>query len=246
MGIKIMDPSIIVLRKFGNPDEIQPLSVATGSAAGGGAPGGPSGGPGGPSAGGPSGPPGGGRRGGPMGGPAQASAGFIIDSGFSMGSELNRQQMGSPDGGGPLGASRPGGGQGGPPSAPGGPGPGGFGGPGNPGAGGGVAERVNFTRWVYNRSNCKYGFIIDKFGRVVQIEAIGLVNAGVKTRKGIGFGSTFADIQKAYSVPDAYEINGDSVVMRYLSRSKVAFRLNRIAAKKNHQVTAIVVAAGKN
>ena len=105
---------------------------------------------------------------------------------------------------------------------------------------------MTYTRWVYNRDNSKYGFVIDKFGRVVQIEAIGLVNPGVKTKKGIGFGSTFADIQKSYTVPDAYEINGDSVVMRYLSRSKVAFRLNRIATKKPHQVTAIVVAAGKN
>lgn len=104
---------------------------------------------------------------------------------------------------------------------------------------------MTFTRWVYNRGGSKYGFIIDKNGRVVQIEAIGLQNPKVRTRKGVGFGSTFATIIKKYGNPEGYEIAGDNILMRYLTRNKVAFRLSRLGEKKPHQVTGIVVAAGK-
>ncbi|CAN5726181.1 hypothetical protein BH11ARM2_BH11ARM2_22840 [soil metagenome] len=91
----------------------------------------------------------------------------------------------------------------------------------------------------------KYGFILDKQGRVIQIEAIGLQNGKVKTRAGLGFGSTFAQIIKAYGTPDSYEISGDNILMKYLQRRKVAFRLSRLGEKKPQVVTGVVVAAGK-
>jgi hypothetical protein len=109
----------------------------------------------------------------------------------------------------------------------------------------GTNTTTSFTRWVYNRNGSKYGFILDKFNRVIQIEAMGLTNARVKTKKGLTFGSTFASVIRRYGAPEAYEINGDIIVMRYLQKNKVAFRLSRLGAKKPHQVTAIVVAAGK-
>ena len=109
----------------------------------------------------------------------------------------------------------------------------------------GSTERTSFTRWIYNRGGSKYGFIIDKFNRVIQIEAIGLQNAKVRTRSGIGFGDTFAKIMKTYGAPDGYEISGNTIVVRYLSMKKVAFRLNRLGENKPHVVTGVVVAAGK-
>jgi hypothetical protein len=163
----------------------------------------------------------------------------------------------------------PGGGQGFPgmpgrfPGAPGAPGqgfpgapsgfpgaPGGFpGAPGArggiPGAGAGAAEAVNYTRWVYNRNNNKYAFIVDRSGRVIQIEAIGINNPRVRTKRGIGFGSTFASIMKTYQNPDGYEIAGDNIMIKYLVQDKVAFRLTRLGDKQPHTVTGIVVSAGK-
>ena len=112
-------------------------------------------------------------------------------------------------------------------------------------AGGGTDGRILYTRWVYNRSGSKYGFVLDKSNRVVQIEAIGLTNAKVKTRRGIGFGSTFAQLIKKYNAPDGYEISGDNVVVRFLVKNKVAFRLSRLGPNKPQVVTGIVVAAGK-
>lgn len=130
--------------------------------------------------------------------------------------------------------------------APGGPGggPGGNGG----GAGGGTATSGDFTRWVYTKSGSKFGFVLDKFNRVVQIEAIGLQNSRVRTRRGIGFGSTFSQVMKAYGVssaPDGYETAGDQVTVKWLTRQRVAFRLTKLGAKQAHVVTGIVVAAGK-
>ena len=82
------------------------------------------------------------------------------------------------------------------------------------------SNRITFTRWVYNRGGSRYGFVLDRFNRVVQVEAIGLQNAKVKTRRGVGFGSTFAQIIKKYQAPDGYEVSGDTIVVRYLIKAK--------------------------
>ncbi|HXH60183.1 MAG TPA: hypothetical protein VNI20_02365, partial [Fimbriimonadaceae bacterium] len=113
-------------------------------------------------------------------------------------------------------------------------------------ASGSDANRILYTRWVYRKGASRYAFVLDKFNRVVQIEAVGLSDVKVGTSRGIRFGSTFADIIEAYNVPDAYEISGDSIVVRYLVRDHVAFRLSRLKAKEPHRVTGIVVAAGKD
>jgi hypothetical protein len=114
------------------------------------------------------------------------------------------------------------------------------------GGGAGASDgKLVYTRWVYKRGPSKYGFILDKFNRVVQCEAIGMNDGRVRTSKGIKFGSTFGEVIKRYQTPDGYEINGDNIVVRYLVRNKVAFRLSRLGEKKPHVVTGIVVAGGK-
>ncbi|HWA82532.1 MAG TPA: hypothetical protein VG820_03800, partial [Fimbriimonadaceae bacterium] len=129
-----------------------------------------------------------------------------------------------------------------------GPGPRGGGGGGNGGAGGvgGTdSDRVTYTRWIYNRNASKYAFILDKFDHVIQVEAIGIQAGRVKTRRGVTFGSSFATILKKYGAPDGYEISGDNIVIRYLSKDKCAFRLSRLGENTPSVVTGIVVAAGK-
>ena len=81
---------------------------------------------------------------------------------------------------------------------------------------------------------------------MVQIEAIGLDNGRVKTKRGIGFGATFASIMRSYSQPDGYEIGGENLMIKYLVHDNVAFRLSRLGTKKPQVVTGIVVAAGKS
>ena len=105
---------------------------------------------------------------------------------------------------------------------------------------------MTFTRWVYNRNASKYAFIIDGQGRVVQIESIGLKDGNVRTANGVSFGATFKDISMKYGNPDGYEISGDNILVKYLTRRKVAFRLSRLGDKKPQVVTGIVVAAGKS
>ena len=148
-------------------------------------------------------------------------------------------------------AAAPTGGQGGPPGGiPGVPGGGGGGGGGGASADG---NKVVFTRWVYNRAGSKYGFVLDKFSRVIQIEAVGITNPRVHTARGVAFGSSFAQIIKKYNrnpdgtanTPDGYEISGDTIVVRYLVKNKVAFRLSRLGRDKPQVVTGIAVAAGK-
>ena len=273
IGIKLYDSGLKVIDVYGTPDEIQALSFSGVSNAGptGGGAAGPMG-PGGPGmGGGPMGRPGGmgPAGGGPMGRPGgRGDKGgditfgdpFTLDDvsldqkgrgpagGTAMGGPgAMGGPMGQPGGMGPGSGARGGGMMG----RPGGMGPGGGGIPGAPGGGapggnGGVGERTTFTRWVYNREGSKFAFIIDKAGRVVQIEAIGLDNGHVKTKRGIGFGSTFASILKSYSQPDGYEIGGDNLMIKYLVHDNVAFRLTRLGTKKPQVVTGIVVAAGKS
>jgi hypothetical protein len=260
VGISLFDTGAKVVTVYGSPDDIQALNVGGGGAAGGG----PAGAPGGPAGA----PAGGGRGFESEGGGGNETAfnsrpsipinqndampGFIGDP-FGVG---RLRQFGPPPGAGGGGGPQAGAGAFGPPPGAGGGGapgaagaPGGFGAPGGGGtgapAGGGAAARTVYTRWVYNRGGSRYGFILDKFNRVVQIEAIGMKDSKVRTRRGIGFGAYFDRIIKTYGAPDGYEISGNSVVVRYLVFDRVAFRMSKLTANGKHCVTGVVVAAGK-
>lgn len=234
LGVKLYDTAIDVIRRFGNPDEVQDVSGGTGGAVGPAGGGGAAGGAAGNARG------GGGRGGGNSGSSAQAEINIppVLPDWGTI--EIFQ---GAPTAAGAGGApTAAGAGQGGAPAAAGaGGGPGGTGG----GAAAGQNTRVVYTRWVYKRGNSRYAFIMNRYGQVIQIEAIGANDSRVVTNKGIRYGAKFADIIKKYGVPDAYEINGNSLVLRYLVKNKVAFRLNRLKDDAPHVVTGVVVAAGK-
>jgi hypothetical protein len=252
VGVHLYDSGLVLISKFGSPDDVQAVSFGGSSVGpgGGGTTGRPGAGPMGPN--------------GPMGVPGRTGGGAPgAPSGISPGGEQITEVVendddllfvppagGVPGMGGPSGP--PGASAGNPTgSRAGGPGMGGAGIPSMPGAGGNMggqttSTRVLFTRWVYKRDGGQYSFIVDKFNHVVEIEAIGLHNPKVRTKKGIGFGATFGTIIKKYGAPDAYEISQSTIVMRYLVRNKVAFRLNRLGTDKPHVVTGVVVAAGKS
>lgn len=231
IGIRLMDDGMTILNRFGSPDDIQAVGGGAagsigpaGGAARGGGPGGVPGGPG------------GGRPGG--GGGSSQEALSVRPGDFQFGDDLLLQ--------GPQRAGASGG-----PSPVGGPGPGAAS-PDQPqGAGGasmgasGGGDRILYTRWVYKRGAARYGFVLNRFNKIVQIEAIGMNDGKVRTARGLTFGASFANIQRKYGAPDGYEINGDSLVVRYLVRNKVAFRMSRLAPNKPHVVTGIVVAGGK-
>lgn len=253
-GVRLYDTGQRIVQLFGTPDDIQALSWGTAGAAaqGGGGAGAPTfGAPGGGGPGG--GIPTGGAGGGAGGAAPPAQEIFIpeiIGDPFETGSSRYQTLPGEqlrqlrPTG---AGGAAPVGGGPAPGASPAGPAPG----PGAPGAGaaaaggGGASNIILFTRWVYNRGPARYGFVFDRFMRVIQIEAIGLSEPRVRTRRGITLGSTFSDIIRKYDAPDGYEISGQTIVVRYLVRDRVAFRLSRVEANKPHRVTGIVVAAGK-
>ncbi|MCH8980223.1 MAG: hypothetical protein IH945_13435 [Armatimonadetes bacterium] len=226
IGVNILDPGMSLIERFGSPDNIEPLSIGGGAV-------GPAGGVGrGAGRGAPAGVGGGGgAAAGPRGTIGAGGGDFDIDilgDPFRTRTRLNQARPGEDV---QIGQTDPRGG------------PGGRGGLG--GGGGGGGPRIMYTRWVYKSGSSRYAFVLDKFLRVVQIEAVGLNDGQVGTQRGIRFGSEFADIITAYNVPDAYEISGDTIVLRYLVRDHVAFRLSRLKARQPHRVTGIVVAAGK-
>lgn len=240
VGIRLFDTGVRVVTVYGSPDAIEAVNVGGGSAAGGGGSS-PDGSRGAPSF----------SSGGGGTGAGSANNQFTIplsrpDGPFNFGDQLIRQF--GPPGDDDTGLGRPGGGASGRTGSgasgggPNGPGGGGSAAGGGTGSGG---ERTMFTRWIYNRNGSKYAFVLDKFNRVIQIEAIGINNSRVRTSRGVSFGDTFAKIIRTYGAPDGYEIGGNNVTVRFLSRRKVAFRLNRIKPDKPHVVTAIVVSAGK-
>ncbi len=235
LGVKLFDTGIRVVGLYGNPDRIEAVSLAGGLNN-------PGGGGGGGGRGGFGGPPGRGGGGGGGGAPSLDLTGPGDFGGVSDLPELDRQapSIAPPGSGGGQG-------RGGPP--PGAGGPGGFAPPGGaPGGGATTATTADYTRWIYTKNGAKFGFVLDKFNRVIQIEAVGLQNQRVKTRRGISFGSTFSQVIKAYapsSAPDSYDVAGDTVTVKFLTRQRVAFRLSKLGTKRPHVVTGIVVAAGK-
>ena len=222
VGVDLFDTGLSLLDRFGSPNDIMGLSL-DGQGVG------PGGGFGGRAGGG-----GTNQRAGGGGGGSAGEVGLdLIGDPFSPKDRLNVQGGAF---GGPAAAG--GGGQDGPPA-------GGGGGGGGAAASTTAENRILYTRWIYNRPTSRYGFIMDKFQRVIQIEAVGLVDSSVRTSRGIRFGSTFEDVIRAHNVPDAYEIAGESMVLRYLVRDHVAFRMSKVDPKEPHQVTGIVVSAGK-
>lgn len=246
-GINLYDSGLKVLKLYGNPESIGAITVGSTTEAGGGE-GGPPGGFGGPGGRGGGGDSGGGRSA-PPGAPAMGSIfpGDLTGDGNLWVPVVDRQRpssvappAGAGDGeGGGRGAS-------GPPSRGGGAPPAG-GAPGGAGANT-ASESTTFTRWQYTKNGTKLSFVIDKFNRVLQIEAIGLVNKNISTKRGVGFGNTFQTVMNKYAPsnePDGYDLAGNNFTIRFLTRSRVAFRLTQLGGKTPHVVTGIVVSAGK-
>jgi hypothetical protein len=145
-------------------------------------------------------------------------------------------------GGGGGNNPRPGGGGGGAPAF-------GFGGGGGGGAATGTSAATSsdsYSRWVYRRDGAKYGFIVDRDNKVVQIEAVALKDPKAVTRKGLTFGATFIKVIKTYGWPESYEVAGNTITMRYLVKNHVIFRLNRLGLDKPHVITGILIAAAKS
>ncbi|MEI8282874.1 MAG: hypothetical protein WCG75_10750 [Armatimonadota bacterium] len=239
LGVKLFDSGLKVLSMYGNPDAIIAVGGGAAASGGGGGNGAPPGGFGGAGGGQKS----GGGGGGSTRGAERFAPGDLIPGGFD--GPLPDMQGGPPRAAGNSGGgdapSRPQGGGGNP--------SGGGAAPGAGGAGGAATESAALTRWSYNRNGCKLAFVVDKFDRVIQIEAIGLQNQRIRTRHGIGFGSSFTSVMKAYASstvdPDGYDISGNNFTIRFLTGHHVAFRLTQLSTKKAHVVTGIVVAAGK-
>jgi hypothetical protein len=116
------------------------------------------------------------------------------------------------------------------------------------GAGGGstAATETTFVRWVYRRgSGGSVNVVLNNHNKVVQIEAIGVSNANVRTSKGVTLGSSMATVMKLYQTPDSYEVGSNYFMVRFLNKHRVAFRLTRENAQQPYRVTGIVVSAGK-
>ncbi|MBS1704900.1 MAG: hypothetical protein JST40_03430 [Armatimonadetes bacterium] len=240
LGVTLYDSGASLIRRFGSPDVIEAITIGSGGGAAGGGGGGG----------------GGGRGGAQSSGGAGASAaepqlnngpaapdaltdlalGIPNDTVEARQSGPEDEERGRPRGGGPPGA----------PGAPPGATPGGAPGGASPGGGASASSQsVQFTRWIYKYPSVRYGFVLDKFNKVVQIEAIGLKDAKAVTRRGVRFGSMFGDVMTKYGDPDGYDIAGDQIVIRFMDKNRVAFKLARLGPNQKHKVTGIVVAAGK-
>ena len=234
VGVSLFSTGQSLIAKYGSPNEIQGLALGSTASTSNSA--GAQGGRGGPSA---AGAPKG--QGGGGGGMQAGTGADVVGDPFDTGkTDWQAQATTGPDGSGPGGGQVAGAPKGSMAGAGGGSAGGSVG-----GSTQGSGSVVIYTRWVYNKGASRYAFVLDKFNRVVQIEAFGLYDSRVKTRRGAMFGSSFGTLVKKYNTPDAYEINGDTIVMRYLNRDHVAFRLQRVDPKKGQVVTGIVVAAGK-
>jgi len=216
LGIRLYDTGVTVVKKFGSPTDVQAVTFSQNNAMGGG--GGGSRGPSGVGA-----PPaGGGGRG------AAGGAEFVVPP---LGiDQVRRPQVAGGPGGESGGAPRP------------------AGGAGSSGGGAGTqgADNVQYVRWIYRRgAGSSVNFVLNKFNKVVQIEAIGVVDGRVRTAKGITLGSSLAQVIKLYSDPESYDVGSDYFMVKFLSKYKVAFRLTRETEKTPYRITSIIVSAGR-
>jgi hypothetical protein len=215
LGIKLYDPAVEVVKRFGSPTDVEAVAIGRETGAGGGAP------SGGPSQPGFAPPPGGG------GGAGAAGAAFTVPP---LSANLQIPQTGS-------GRERPA-------VAGAGPSPGGGGGGAGGGTTGTTqAEYVRWIYRRGPASS--FNFVFNKHNKVVQIEAIGISNPQARTSQGITLGASLAEVIRKYREPDGYDVGTDYFMVRFLQRYKVAFRFTREHARAPYRVTSIIVSAGR-
>lgn len=230
LGIRLLDSYKSVLKKYGQPAEIQvgnPLAPEADAAGPGGGPGGM---PGLPGSGGGGIPGSYGMPGGPGGMPGSYGA---PTGGGIPGS------YGTPGSGGLPGFGGPAGGKGGAPMMPGSSGaPGSTGTPGSnalpviPGTGGGTSEE---TIWWYKwqQQGVFIAFLFNKQGQVIQIQSHGYKTypntPNARTSKGVVLGSSMGAILKNYGWSPSGDHDGEYVVMRFDSSSRVGNGHGRLA-----------------
>ena len=255
-GIRLNSKSSTVLAKYSNPNQV----VIGDAGVGGFAPGGGAAGQGGQGGEGSFGAPGGDPRGGNSGGLPSLSGGG------GRSGPPTRGFGGAPQSGPPGGFGGGGGQLSGPPGGFGGTADGdggGFGG-GDPrgggNAGGGVggfgntvstlAQQQEVT-WVYNRKVkndlVSYNFLIGPNGNVIQIRVAGYSDSATKTKRGIGLGSTYKDVVKAYGYPEEHARYGRVLVASYRSRAHVSFQFLNQTPQSNpfasgNKVIAVTIA----
>lgn len=253
LGIQLLSTFKDVMKRYGQPNEIQVGSPAlpnqvpqnAGAGATGGMPGmygGMMGGPGGMM--------GAGRRG-MMGGPGGMMGG---PSGMMGGGGLPGFAGGRKEQGGGFQGGMPGmGGIPGMSGSPGGmPGMGGYAGgmpgmSGSPGAmqgmggmpgmnfpslnGGDETEVGSESTWWYHfpKRGIHFAFLFNKDGKVIQIQEYGWKDdgktTGSKTRQGVGLGASLGTVLHKYGWSNDGDRNGNNLVMRYGGRDRLAIQL---------------------
>lgn len=105
--------------------------------------------------------------------------------------------------------------------------------------------------WIYNRkvSNnlVSYEFLIGPNGDVSQIRVIGYTGAGVKTKRGIGLGSTYKDVVRIYGYPEEHAQYGRILVANYKKNYHLSFQFLNESGQANllaggNKVIAITIA----
>jgi hypothetical protein len=105
---------------------------------------------------------------------------------------------------------------------------------------------VEYVRWVYPKAESRYSFLIEvKSGRVVQIEVIGIADPIAKTSQGIKLGDHFSQVLGRYKTPEQYKFGEKEIVVSYVGKYNVLFRLSKNEENKPHRVVGIAVTSGR-
>ncbi len=111
----------------------------------------------------------------------------------------------------------------------------------NMGGAGGSAVTGNETTWWYHfpKQGLHYSFLFDRKGHVIQIQAYGYKPAsGIvapRTAEGITLGASLADVIRRYGWSSDGDHSGDYVVLRYGAPDQIAFQ------SRHNQVIGIVL-----
>jgi len=98
-------------------------------------------------------------------------------------------------------------------------------------------ESKEVTYIYYEPGNVTYEFMTSADGRIIQITAIGLKSANVRTARGISLGTSYAAVVEQYGYPETQSNDGNVLTMKYTDRAHVAFMIH------NNKVYGVTVAA---
>ncbi len=101
----------------------------------------------------------------------------------------------------------------------------------------------NFTRWTFQRKSSRYSFVLNPNGEILLIEAQGLEDSKVQTKKNITLGDLFSKAIAQYGNPDKYTKIKNNLLVNYQNKYGLVLGITKENHSSKYLISQIIISA---